>query len=288
MGQYLAETVLASAVAQNGTFTVPYGTDQDAGAFQGASKHYMYANQASFEAPKDFTVSFGASSITVTYKGATTLPAGTKVRLEFGTLGSSSRVGKAKRTTELVGRKIDFGAPDTADADGICASQAIPAAGAGSRNGALAANNAVSLDVPRNVVAAWTGTTVLTITGYDEYGNKMVEKSASGTSHTGKKAFKRVTQIKVSADVTGATVGTGDVLGLPIVLPQAGMVVREEEDGVVPTAGTLVAGVSAQTATSGDLRGTYDPNSAANGTKVFSLLTMVPDEGDIGGSQYTE
>jgi hypothetical protein len=77
------------------------------------------------------------------------------------------------------------------------------------------------------------------------------------------------------------------VLGLPVALPQKGLVVGEMEDGAAPTAGTLVAAVrSTATATTGDVRGTYDPNSAANGSKVFSLVATLPDPSDKGVTQY--
>jgi hypothetical protein len=154
-------------------------------------------------------------------------------------------------------------------------------------NGALASGGVATFDVPRNVVGAWTGTAVMTVTGTDVYGETVVESSASGTSLTGKKAFKTVTAVSVSADVTAATVGSGDVLGLPVALPEKGLVVREMEDGAAPTAGTLVAAVrTTATATTGDVRGTYDPNSACDGAKAFQLLALLPNATDHGVDQY--
>jgi len=137
-------------------------------------------------------------------------------------------------------------------------------------------------------VAAWTGTAVLTVTGTDEFGNTVVESSASGTSMAGKKAFKTVTSVVPSANITSATVGTGDVLGLPAFLPGAGRVLAELEDGAAATAGTLVAGVrtTPATATTGDVRGTYDPNSAADGSKAFELVVALDDPSDKGVAQY--
>jgi hypothetical protein len=110
--------------------------------------------------------------------------------------------------------------------------------------------------------------------------NVLVESSASGTSFTGKKAFKTVTRIAVSADVTAATVGTGDVLGLPAFLGQTGYVLKELQDGAAATAGTLVAGIqtaAGSTATTGDVLGTYDPNAACDGSKSFQLVVVMPD-----------
>lgn len=155
-------------------------------------------------------------------------------------------------------------------------------------NGARASGGVATLDVPpRNVVAAWTNSVVLTVTGTDAYGNVVFEKSASCTSFTGKKAFKTVTKVEASDDVTNLTVDFGDVLGLPLFLPGTGNVVKELEDGAPATAGPLVAGATATpTATTGDVRGTYDPNSACNGSKAFALIVMLTDPQDTGRAQY--
>jgi hypothetical protein len=156
-------------------------------------------------------------------------------------------------------------------------------------NGALASGGVATFDVPRNVVAAWTNTATITVTGTDEYGNTVVETSASGTSMAGKKAFKTITSVVPSANITGATVGTGDVLGLPVFLPGAGHVLSELQDGDVATAGTVVAGLSVNTestATTADVRGTYDPNSACNGALRFELLVALPDPTHLGNAQF--
>lgn len=400
----VVQTTLAAQVADNGTFTVAYPTDRTAGSYTGGRKHKMFVNQSVFQAPGDFTVSFGASEITVTWLANTTLAANTPVAIEFDRLGSDSNPVLAvlpARLRQSPLMLIDLGAPDTADADGISVSQSVTVSTTplATITGAYASGGVATLDVPRNVVGAWTGAAVLTVTGKDEYGNTVVEASASGTSFTGKKAFKKVTSVSFSADVTGATVGTGDVLGLPVRLPEKTHVVSELQDGAVvaernalftvgvtspsladagqvygvvprngelveayavtntvvatadagitvkngantvgaivialsgtavgvvdvidaiananfaegdtiefendgaasagiadyvavfrPRNGTLVAAVdSAATATTGDVRGTYDPVDACNGSKVFQLLVAVPDPTDRGVSQY--
>jgi hypothetical protein len=91
----------------------------------------------------------------------------------------------------------------------------------------------VTFDTPRNVVGAWTNAAVITITGTDVDDNPVVEKSASGTSHTGTKAFKTVTSVTTSATVTSATIGSGVVLGLPCYVPSASYVFAELKNGVV-------------------------------------------------------
>lgn len=291
-----AEVTLSAAVAQNGTITVAYPAGTDSGTYAGAYAHkaWFAGLQYMGSAPTDFSVSFGASNITVTYLAATTLPNGSRVNFQFDLLGPddndfNTKVDDVHNVAPLTPFVINLGAPDTADAGGVIASQSITAASgpATGINGALASGGVATFDRPRNVVAAWTGTAVMTVTGTDEYGETVVESSASGTSLTGKKAFKTVTDVSVSADVTLATVGSGDVLGLPVALPQKGLVVREMEDGAAPTAGTIVAAVrSTATATTGDVRGTYDPNSACDGSKAFELLALLPDPTDKGVPQY--
>jgi hypothetical protein len=300
MSIFRTETVVSSAVATNGTFTVAYPAGTDSGMFTGTRGHRMFAAglQVYFENITGFTLSFGASNITVTYKGTTPIPAGSRVQLQLDGLGmdNANRYDPkmaTKRTVIAPVAIVSLGAPDTADADGYVVSQNLTAAGVFSVNTTAAAAIAAAAlvgvaDVPRNVVAAWTNTAVITVTGTDEYGNVVRESSASGTTFAGKKAFKTITGISVSADVTGLTVGTGDVLGLPFRLPGTGHVMRELQDGAAATAGTTVAAVdSAATATTGDVRGTYDPNAACDGSKSFQLVVLSADPTDLGVSQFT-
>jgi hypothetical protein len=114
----------------------------------------------------------------------------------------------------------------------------------------------------------------------------MSEVSASGTSFTGAKAFAKVSSITFNASVTGATAGTGVVLGLPVFLPYTGAVLKELQDGATATAGTVTAGVvTAATTTTGDVRGTYSPNSAPNGSRTYELYVGLTDMGYRGVTQ---
>lgn len=288
----VVEHTLASAVANAGTFTINYPTGKDAGAYGLGSRHKMVSNAyGAFEATADdFDVTFGTADITITNKTGNAWAAGTKFWIELDQAGGDETEAFAATekmaTLKLV--NISLGAPDAADADGVCASQAGTAATAMTIAGALASGGVATFDVPRNVVGAWTNTAVLTVTGTDEYGNVVVESSASGTSMAGKKAFKTITAVTPSANITGATVGTGDVLGLPVYLPGAAAVLGESQDGAKATAGTTVAGVltSPATATTGDVRGTYDPNAACDGAKKFDLVVAVANPGFKGVAQY--
>lgn len=235
---------LASTVANAGTVTVGYPTDRSKGNYDWTTaKHVLVVNGNVYTAPKDFTLAFNAnaSSITVTNGSGGAWPSGASCRIQLERAGPDGydpvipADNKKVRMLDTGLSLIDLGSPNILDADGISASQSVVFATTplAVLNGALAASGAVTLDVPRNVVAAWTGTAIATVTGKSEYGGTMVEKSASGTSFTGKKAFKTISSVSFSADVTGATVGTGDVLGLPVAIQKGGQILAEFQDGVL-------------------------------------------------------
>lgn len=294
------ETTLGSAVATSGTITFSYPANTNAGSFA-AYGHKIWVDkfQHLLESPADFTVSFGASNITVTYLGSTTIPVGARVNAQFNIEG----VDNSESVTRLVEGdvvnsaiaslvKVSLGAPDAADPDGIATSQSDTGAHTLTLDGALVSGGVATLDVPRNIVIDSGGadTAVLTVTGTDVYGNTLVENiTLNGTTAVaGKKAFKTVTSITSSATISnGAFVGTGDVFGLPFFLSSADLILKELEDGVDATAGTGVAGVStAATATTGDVRGTYDPNTAADGATVFDLYIITTEPKYLGVAQY--
>lgn len=240
--KYIVTGALAAALATNGTLTISYPDGTDAGEFINGAKHKLGVNYDIFTFPQDFTLSFGASSITLTYLGATTLPAGSPFRFELNGQGVAAyrdiTTGSLlSKTYRMVPFMVNFGAPDILDADGISASQSVTGVGTafllnGAILGTYGAATRMILDCPRNVVAAWTGAAVITITGKDVYGNTMKEVSASGTSHTGKKAFKEITSITTSASITGATVGTADVLGFPVAIPTSANILDILKNGV--------------------------------------------------------
>lgn len=284
--------VLAAAVANGGTFTVAYPAGRDSGAYTGGHDHQVVINALGplYALEGDVSFSFGTSNITVTNSSGSTIPANARLTVQLDRSGQNigdDRLANPAKMAFIRPVRVNLGAPDVADADGYCASQSVSAGVSALINGALATASVGYADAPRNVVGAWTNTAVCTVTGYDEYGVKMVESSASGTTMAGKKAFARITDVKFSANVTGATVGTGDVLGLPAFVSGTGALVNELQDGADATAGTFVGGVSGlATATSGDVRGTYDPNAACDGAKSFQLDIMIGDPKYRGSPQY--
>lgn len=280
------QITLPAAVAPAGTITVSYPTGTSRTTFLRGVQHAILALGAKYVSPASITVALGAASAVITYNGTATIPAGTTVTvmLDAGGEGwTENTLDAGVKPATLV--CVDLGNPVVADADGISASQSVGAGAAALLNGITLG----VLDVPRNVVGAWTTNSVITVTGLDVYGNVMVEAGSSAATFTGKKAFKSITSIVSSAAITGATFGTGDVLGLPVFVPGTASLLRESEDLGAPTAGTLVGGLSAgtkSTATTADVRGTYDPNSACDGTKAFSLVLALENPTHRGNPQF--
>ena len=284
--------ILASAVAAtSGTFAVSYPAGKNRGSFYLAMGHKLTINGNSLSFPKDFGVTLNdaaTGTVTVTNKTASAFPQGAEFRLQLEEEGERAYISKQNRLLmpsayDAALMLVTLGNPVAASANGIVTSSSL-------NTGVAATLVTGTLDVPRNVVAAWTNTAVITVKGTDVYGKAMTESSGSGTSFTGKKAFKTITSVTVSANVAGLTVGFGDVLGLPVFLPAAGYIVKELQDGAAATAGTAVAGIrtsGGSTATTGDVRGTYDPNAACDGGKVFELLIALPDPSFVGIDQFS-
>jgi hypothetical protein len=329
MTHVVKEMTLAADVATSGTFVVPYPTGFKEGDFTRASGHKLTAgNYGDMDMPGDFTVAGDATGFTVTYLGTTTLVAGTKIYFQFDIAGgdedyfpSLAAAGIVSGVSYMAPVLIELGAPLTADTDNMVKAATstelpdtetvtytpdtdgtTPTDGVGpvvTKSGI----NYWELDVPRNISALTThGSSIvamtIVVTGLDVYENVMSETitvAATGTSATdaGLKAFKWVRSIAITAaadaEANTCSVGFGDVLGLPVHLPSAALVLADMEDGAVVTDGTFVAGLApgtASTATTADIRGTVDPNSACNGALEFSLVALIPDPTFLGNAQY--
>lgn len=171
--------------------------------------------------------------------------------------------------------------PAALSATAVAAAQAV--AGAGNLTLASAT---VTLDVPRAVrvvssdAADTTQTT--TIYGTDAYGQSLTETIALNgtTAVSGKKAFKAVTRVAVSGACAGnVSAGTSDVFGLPWAVASASYIFRAGWAGTLAdNAGTLVAAdATTATATTGDVRGTYSPSTAANGSRRLTIAAYLPN-----------
>lgn len=299
MSQISTRVILAANVATSGTFTVAYPAGYTSGHFKTGRRHQMVALQRLMEAPKDFTVSFGATSATVTYLGATTIPAGSEVFVQFDYADMAEPAFSSRRaiTTNSIGQQrlffesvvgINLGSPVAAATAALRASAAVGSAG----NIPLLAAGQV-FDVPRNVTITSSGVdtgTVYTITGRDEYGSVVISTltGPNATTVGTTKTYKSVTSISANVTPVGnISIGFGNVLGLPAFIGGAGNILREILDGAVATAGTLVAGVvSTPTAATGDVRGTYVPNSAPDGSRTYQLVAYLEEPTYLGAPQF--
>lgn len=287
--------VLSADVADAGTVAVSYPNLRDSGSYEGGYDHRVNSNAYGELTAKDgeIAVAFGASSITITNNSGVTWEAQTELYIQVDRPGidmQTTALANAAKMALMTTALISLGAPDTADPDGVCEAQS-GAAGALTLDGALVSGGVATFDVPRNVVVDSGGadTATLTITGTDEYGVTITEDITlnGSTAVPGKKAFKTVTSVVSDATISnGAFVGTGDVLGLPVHLADTGYVIAELEDGAAASAGTIVAADNSDaSATTGDVRGTYDPNSAADGSAAFQLIVAIPDPSYRGAQQ---
>jgi hypothetical protein len=123
----------------------------------------------------------------------------------------------------------------------------------------------------------------ITISGYDYYGQAMSEaitsSSAVSTAVNGKKAFFQVNSITTGgATGTALTVGTTDILGLPVrVFNVAYIGSVKSNNALAQDAGTFVAADTATaTTTTGDVRGTYVPATASNGIVRTVMGILLP------------
>ena len=148
----------------------------------------------------------------------------------------------------------------------------------------------LQLDCPRAVqLTTASGTIVtsrnLTVSGYDYYGQAMSEVIATGTTSSavanvaGKKAFFQISSIAVSGALPVAiTVGTTDVLGLPVRVFNVSYIASVKSNNTLAQdAGTFVAAATqAATTTTGDVRGTYQPATASNGIVRTTMGILLP------------
>lgn len=232
---------LSADVADAGTFTVSYPTGTSDGDFEQGVGHFIVLNGAKLYQPKDIGLSFGDTSVTVTNRTGGTLPGGQTgyfnfnqpgVKLPRFARGDSQTTLKRIPALKMVPVNVNLAAPTTASSTCVAASQSVALGAAFVLNGALATNGVVTFDYARNVVAAWTTTAILTITGTDILGRTIVETTASGASHTGKKAFKTVTSVTSNASITSATIGNGVIFGLPFRIDNERQILAEIENGV--------------------------------------------------------
>ena len=162
------------------------------------------------------------------------------------------------------------------------------------------------LDTPRIVtLTSASGTTnagvTYTITGYDQYGQKVTETvtgPAGSSTVNSVKTYKSVITIAQSATSTSITAGFGDILGIPYRLLSRDYVVGANFNAtaVALTAFTVADTTSPATASTGDVRGRITLPSAADGTKRLVVALALPGiaagpsatrVGALGVTQYS-
>ena len=180
--------------------------------------------------------------------------------------------------------------PQALQTANIAASQAPAAAGALTLTAGTSARSIVradgvtviQLNTPRALqVNTSTTARAITVSGYDYYGQAMTETitvSVAGTPVNGKKAFYQIASATITGSATAVTIGTTDILGLPIRCFDAGFIVKVGwNNTLAQDAGTFVAAdMATATATTGDVRGTYVPSSASNGVRRLVMTIAVP------------
>ena len=188
--------------------------------------------------------------------------------------------------------------PATGTTVSIAAAQAVSGAGNLTINGTLATSGVATLDVPRNVIitsSSGTDTTqTATVTGTDAYAVPVVETiTLTGTSSAqGLKAFLTVSKVAMSASTVGnVSAGTGDKFGVPFRINKKGsMQAFWDATWNSGSATTTLGSTSTATATTGDVRGTYLPATASDGTRTLALWVYMDDvetaNGLYGVDQY--
>lgn len=128
----------------------------------------------------------------------------------------------------------------------------------------------------------------VSIYGLDDYFQPMSQtlSGPSGAAFTSTtKAFRYVASGTASGNSTGGlAIGTGDRMGLPYRADFfSDLKVNFNGDLVTSSAGFTAAVTTTASATTGDVRGTYELQSASDGTKRFAVQGYIIDPNTITG-----
>jgi hypothetical protein len=123
----------------------------------------------------------------------------------------------------------------------------------------------------------------VTVSGVDVYGQTMSEaitsSAAVSTAVNGLKAFYLITSVSVSgATGTALTVGTTNVLGIPVRVTNVAYVASVKSNNALAQDGGnfIAADTATATTTTGDVRGTYTPVTASNGIIRTVMGILLP------------
>jgi hypothetical protein len=302
MSIYIVSTTASAAVATNGTLSFSYPAGMSAGYFNANTflhRLSVRGMQSEFVFGTGFTLSFGATSITATYLGATPIPAGSQVFLQLESSGQNDGRALLDSAFAFNARGVNraslggtwhvkFGSVATVSATAVVNAATVLAAGVVALATPFVADVARALSTVSSNAADTTQT--ITIRGFDEYGVAMTETGTLNgtTSVSFRKAFATVVSYQASAALAGTlSIGITKTLGLPVTLSQTGWVLRELADGVSASGGSYVAAATAlPSATTGDVRGTWTPSGTPNGTINYELIVYTADPTHRGLPQF--
>lgn len=145
---------------------------------------------------------------------------------------------------------------------------------------------AISRNVRITSAADDSGKT-FTVVGYDLYGYPMSEviTGANAGVASGAKAFKYIASVTPSTTPAGnVSVGTGDVIGLPLRADYVGQLLINYNDTIITASTGFTAAVTTTaTTTTGDVRGTYALQTASNATRRL-VVYMSPTVAALAGN----
>lgn len=153
--------------------------------------------------------------------------------------------------------------------------------------------NYIDLGAARSVTAsgASSGTTGvdITITGLDTYLQPMTQTFSGPTSAlqtATTKTFRYVRTVGTSGNtVSGVSIGTGDVMGLPYRVDAFGYVIFNWNNTLITAStGFTAASSAAATAFTGDVRGAYTVQSASDGTKRLTAFIFAKNPDTVAGT----
>lgn len=189
--------------------------------------------------------------------------------------------------------------PTTSFTNNLASNQTIAAggtftltAGTGVVSATVNGTPVLDLDCVRNIQFTGTSTattsSLATVVGYDQYGAKLTQTLATpvGTATTStKKAFGYISTITCASTTTaGVSVGVGSAFGLPFAASDFGYVIPSwNQIQATTSAGFTPADTtSPATALTGDVRGTYVPQTTApNGAQNLIIGHFVQSQDSV-------
>ena len=304
MPQYSDDLFLGPAQTYMGTGLRPYSTTATGGT-GGASSSTLTITANTFGAPIVVGMYVDGTSVTdgtyITGFGTGTGGAGTYTLNQAINIANTTALTMHGNIQFDDPSQMDLGigpvgriyvwdvVPQAAITNNIAASQAPAAAGALTLTAGTSVRSVINaagvtvlqLDCPRAIkVNGATTARAFTVSGFDYYGQAMSEVitvTVAGTAVTGLKAFYQISSVTIAGSATAVVVGTSDVLGLPVRVPNVAYVASVKSNNTLAQdAGTFVAAATATATTTGDVRGTYTPATASDGTVRTVMGILLP------------